>query len=152
MTAMDLGLVAVATAVALASLGGALYEFVVIDPFWPRRPDLIQPHRGGVSRRRFWIPAHTVFELTLIVALVLTWGEAATRTPLLIALASHGAMRIWSAFDFIPKALAFERAEPDTIAETAARRWSRRSRGRLPLDLVTCGAMLSALVAAARLQ
>lgn len=152
MSALDLALVAIATALALASLGGALYEFVVIDPFWPRRPDLIQPERGGVSRRRFWIPAHTVFELTLIVCLVLTWDQTATRTPLLLALGSHAAMRIWSAFDFIPKALAFERAEPDSITETAARRWSRRSRGRLPLDLVTCGAMLSALVAAARLQ
>jgi hypothetical protein len=47
--------------------------------------------------------------------------------------------------------LAFERADPATIAEGAARRWSRRSLGRLPLDLLTCGTMLSALVTAARL-
>ena len=151
MPAIELGLVATAAALALASLGGGLYEFLVVDPFWPRRPDLIQPQRGGISRRRFWIPAHTAFELLLIGSLVVTWGQETTRTALLIALASHAVMRIWSAFDFIPKALAFERADPRTIAETAARRWSRRSRGRLPLDLVTCGSMLSALVAAARL-
>lgn len=151
MSAIEFGCVAAAAALALASLGGAFYEFLVVDPFWPRRPDLIQPQRGGVSRKRFWIPAHTAFELLLIASLVVTWEQAATRTPLLTALVSHAAMRIWSAFDFIPKALAFERAEPGTIAETAARRWSRRSLGRLPLDLVTCGAMLSALVAAARL-
>ena len=150
MPRIELGFVATAAALALASLGGGFYEFLVIDPFWPRRPDLIQPRHGGVSRRRFWIPAHTAFELLLIASLVVTWGQTTTRTPLLIALASHAAMRIWSAFDFIPKALAFERAEPGTIAETAARRWSRRSLGRLPLDLVTCGAMLSALVATAR--
>lgn len=71
---------------------------------------------------------------------------AATR-----ALGSHAAMRLWSALDFIPKALAFERADPATVALEAARRWSRRSLGRLPLDLLTCGAMLTALVAAARL-
>jgi hypothetical protein len=59
-------------------------------------------------------------------------------------------MRMWSAFDFIPKALAFERADPATINADAARRWSRRSLGRLPLDLVTCSAMLAALVALAR--
>jgi hypothetical protein len=151
MSALELGFVATATALALASLGGGLYEFLVVDPFWPRRPDLIQPQRGGISRRRFWIPAHIAFELVLIVSLVVTWGHPTTRTPLLVALASHTAMRIWSAFDFIPKALAFERAEAGTIAEAAARRWSRRSRGRLPLDLVTCGAMVSALVATARL-
>jgi hypothetical protein len=132
-------------------LGGGAYEFLVVDPFWPRRPDLIQPHRGGISRRRFWIPAHTTFELSLIVSLITTWHEPAVRVPLLVGLASHAAMRIWSAVDFIPRALAFERADPATITEAAARRSSRRSLGRLPLDFVTCGAMVCALVAAARL-
>ena len=150
MPVTHLGVVALTTA--LAALGGGLYEFLVLDPFWPGRPDLIQPQRGGVSRRRFWIPAHTSFELLLIASLVTTWNDPATRTPLLVALASHAAMRIWSAVDFIPKALAFERAEPGAIAKAAARRWTRRSLGRLPLDVVTCGAMLGALVAAARLS
>jgi hypothetical protein len=61
-------------------------------------------------------------------------------------------MRIWSAFDFIPKALAFERADPASITEAAARKWSRRSVGRVPLDLVTCGAMITALITAARVS
>lgn len=72
------------------------------------------------------------------------------RAALLAALAAHAAMRLWSTFDFIPNALAFERADPATVDAEAARRWSRRSLGRLPLDLATCGAMLTALVAAAR--
>src|SRR5687767_3355709 len=54
---------ALASALALISLGGGLYEFRVVDRAWPRRPDLIQPARGGVSRRGFWIPAHVAFEL-----------------------------------------------------------------------------------------
>jgi hypothetical protein len=131
------------------SLGGGAYEYLVVDPFWPRRPDLIQPGRGGVSRRRFWIPAHTAFELSLIASLVAMWNSPA-RTPLLVALATHLTMRLWSAFDFIPKALAFEKADPTTIDVGAARRWSRRSLGRLPLDLLTCGAMIAALLAVAR--
>jgi hypothetical protein len=143
-------LIALASSLALMSLGGGLYEFVVVDPAWPRRPEIIQPARGGVSRKRFWIPAHTAFELALIAALVLAWSRPEVRNWLLIAFASHVAMRIWSAFDFIPKALAFERADPSSITEDAARRWSHRSRWRLPLDLVTCVAMLAALVAAAR--
>src|SRR5512145_2718588 len=98
-------LTGLATALALASLGGGLYEYLVVDPFWPRRPDLIQPHRGGISRKRFWIPAHTGFELSLIASLVAAWGQPAVRTPLLVALGSHAAMRLWSAVDFIPKAL-----------------------------------------------
>src|SRR5919106_1683663 len=141
-------LIALACALALVSLGGGLYEFLVVDPFWPRKPELIQPVRGGISRRRFWIPAHIAFELLLILSLIAAWSQAEVRMWLLVALASHAAMRIWSAFDFIPKALAFERAE--AVSESAARAWTRRSRWRLPLDLLTCGAMLAAFAAALR--
>lgn len=149
---LDLALIALATALALMSMGGGFYEFLVVDPFWPRRPDLIQPDRGGISRRRFWIPAHVTFELLLIASLAVKWSSDTVRTPLLVALASHAIMRIWSAFDFIPKALAFERADPATITEDAARRWTRRSPFRALLDFVTCGAMTIALVSAARLS
>ncbi len=146
-----LTLTTLAAALALASVGGGLYEFLVVDPVWPRRPDLIQPARGGISRKRFWISIHFAFEVALIAALALAWSQPAVFNALLVALASHAVMRVWSAFDFIPKALAFERADPASISEGAARAWTRRSRLRLPLDLVTCGAMLTAFAAAARL-
>src|SRR5262245_66260335 len=103
MPTITLALLALATALSLISLGGGFYEFLVVDPFWPRRPDLIQPQRGGISRRRFWVPAHTMFELSLLASLLFAWGQPAVRTPLLVALISHVVMRIWSAFDFIPK-------------------------------------------------
>jgi len=151
MPAVSLIIVALATALALGSLGGGAYEFLVVDPAWPRRPDIVQPQRGGVSRRRFWIPAHGAFEACFIAALVAAWSESGVRTPLLFALASHLAMRVWSLFDFIPKALAFERADPANVDAAVAAQWVRRSLGRLPLDLATCGAMVTALVAAARL-
>ena len=146
--------VALAASLALIGLGGGLYEFSVIDPAWPRwprRPDLIQPNRAGVDRKWFWIPAHVVFELALIASLMLAWSHLEVRWWLWVAFTSHAMMRVWSAIDFIPKALAFERAEPGTISEDAARRWTRRSRFRMPLDLVTCGAMLAALFQAARI-
>ena len=143
--------VALAAALALASVGGGLYEFSVVDPVWPKRPDIVQPARGGISRKRFWISIHVAFELTLIAALAFSWSQPAVREALLVALSSHAIMRIWSSFDFIPKALAFEKADPATISEAAARAWTRRSRLRLPLDLITCGAMLTAFAAAAQL-
>lgn len=146
-----LSIIALAAALALMSLGGGFYEVLVVDPFWPKRPDLIQPAHGGISRRRFWITAHGAFELLLIAALVWSRSQPVVRNGLLVALASHAVMRIWSGFDFIPKALAFERADPVTVSEQAARAWTARSRLRLPLDFVTCGAMLWALVAVARL-
>ena len=144
-------IVALATSLALISLGGGLYEFSVVDPAWPRRPDLIQPDRGGIDRKWFWIPSHVAFELLLVLTLVMAWSHPEARSWLWVAFASHAIMRVWSGVDFIPKALAFERAEPATLSEDAARRWTRRSRLRMPLDLVTCGAMLAALVHVARL-
>jgi hypothetical protein len=147
MTSIVIGL---AAALACASLGGGFYEVSVVDPAWPRRPELVQPARGGISRKRFWIPAHVAFEVCLILALVLAWPVAGVRQWLLVALASHAVMRLWSAFDFIPKALAFEKADPASITEDAARRWASRSVLRLPLDLVTCTAMLLAFAGAAR--
>ncbi len=135
-----------ATGFSLLLLGGGLYEFLVVDPFWPKRPDIVQPNRGGISRKRFWIPAHTVFELTLITALVLAWGIPELKFWLLLGFGSHATMRIWSAFDFIPKALAFEKAAH--VDEAAARKWSRRSRFRFPLDLLTCYSLMAAVWAA----
>ena len=84
----------------------------------------------------------------LVASLVAAWSKSDVRTPLLVALGSHAVMRIWSAFDFIPKALAFEKTDPATFDARAARRWTRRSLLRLPLDMITCWAMLAALVAA----
>ena len=89
--------------------------------------------------------------MTLIAALVLGWSQPPVLTGLLVALASHAAMRLWSAFDFIPKALAFEKAVPEAFDAAAARAWIARSRWRLPLDLVTVTATFCAVVAAARL-
>ena len=102
--------------------------------------------RGGISRKRFWIPAHTLFELTLIAALVAAWSIPDVRSWLLVAFGSHAVMRLWSAVDFIPRALAFERADPDHIGEDQARRWTRRSLLRLPLDVLTCAALFGAFL------
>ena len=151
MSSLSFAVIAVATALALISLGGGLYGFLVVDPVWPRRPDLIQPARGGISQKRFWIPAHTAFELALIASLALAWPHQSVRDWVWMGFASHVVMRLWSAFDLIPKALAFERAAPEAITEAEAHRWTRRSRLRLPLDLMTCFAMFGAFVAAVRL-
>jgi hypothetical protein len=141
-------LIAITTLAACVTLGGGLYEYVVIDPYWPKRPGIIQSRNGGVSRARFWIPAHVVFEVLLIVSLIAAWNDADVRLALLVALVSHAVMRVWSLVDFVPKALAFEKADPATIDEAVAVRWTRRSLLRLPLDLVTCAGMLAALAVA----
>lgn len=146
MTHAQLVLLALAAALALLSLGGGAYEVLVLDPVWPSHPELIQPERGGVSRRRFWIPAHAAFEVVLIAALWASWSVPEVRGWLLAALASHLGMRGWSFADFIPKALAFERSDPREVQLADARRWTRRSLGRLPLDLGTCVCLMGALL------
>jgi hypothetical protein len=138
-------LIAITTLAACVTLGGGLYEFLVVDPAWPKRPGIIQPRNGGVSRARFWVPAHTVFEVLLIVTVVVAWGDADVRIAVLVALVSHAVTRVWSLVDFVPKAVAFEKADPATVDEASAVRWTRRSLMRLPLDLITCAAMLAAL-------
>jgi len=130
------------TGILCAIVGGGIYEHLVIDPVWPRRPDLIQPNRGGISRGRFWMPAHAILGIVLICSLILSWKLPTVRIWLLMALAVHVALRIWSALDFIPKALAFEKAS--VVDETAAQRWTRRSQFRLPIELLTLTFLLKA--------
>jgi hypothetical protein len=141
-------LIAVTTLMACVSLGGGLYEFLVVDPYWPKRPGIIQPSNGGISRRRFWIPARAVFEALLIVSLIAGWSRPELRAALLVALVSHALMRLWSLVDMVPKAVAFEKADPAAVDEAAAVRWTWRSLLRLPLDFITCLAMLAALAVA----
>src|SRR5260370_31715566 len=82
---MSLVLIAVTTLAGCVTLGGGLYEFLVVDPYWPKRPGIIQPRNGGISRARFWVPAHTLFEVLLVIALISTWSDADVRLALLVA-------------------------------------------------------------------
>jgi hypothetical protein len=145
---MDAAVLSTALTVLLANigLGGGIFEHSVIDRAWPGKPEIIQPRRGGVSRARFWIPAHSLFEISLLVTLYLGWNNDGVRQALLLALAAHLALRLWSAFDMIPKALAFEKAE--TVDEAAARDWTKRSLMRFPLALLTSLAALAGFAAA----
>jgi hypothetical protein len=138
-------LIAVTALAAGVLLGGGLYEAVVVDPAWPKRPGIIQAQNGGVSRRRFWIPAHALFEVLLVVALIAAWHDADVRVALLVALVSHAVMRVWSLLDVVPRAVEFEKADPADVDEAAAMAWTRRGLLRLPLDLITCVALLVAL-------
>ena len=144
----SLVLIALTTVMACATLGGGLYEYLVVDPFWPRRPGIIQPAQGGITRHRFWVPAHSLFELLLIVSLVVAWSRPDVRAALLVALVCHAVVRAWSLTDFVPKARRFERTDPSAVDQAAAIRWTRRSLFRLPLELAVCAAMLAGLASA----
>jgi hypothetical protein len=141
-------LIAATTLAACVALGGALYEALVVDPYWPKRPGIIQSRNGGVSRVRFWLPAPVLFEVLLIASLIFTWGDGHVGVALLVALISQVAMRLWALFYLIPKATEFERKDPADVDEAAAVKWTRLNLLRIPLLLVTSGAMLAALALA----
>jgi hypothetical protein len=151
-TELQLFAIGLTAVLAQIGLGGAFYEYLVLDPVWPRNPSLIQSQHGGVKRVGFWLPAHIAFELILISSLILTWKEIHIRTWLVVAFAAHAIMRIWSALDFIPKAIAFEKVEPDHFDLASAQAWTRRSLGRLPLALVTSIATMVAFYFACQNQ
>jgi hypothetical protein len=119
-----------------------------VDRVWPGNIKLIQPQSGGIDRKMFWMPAHTAFELTLIVSIWMAWPLPGARHALLAALASHAIMRGWSFAYFIPRALAFEKADALTPELTIrAQNWARFSVLRLLLDVFTIAAVAVALFA-----
>lgn len=130
------------------SLGGGVYETALIDRLWPDNPALVQPNRGGINRKRFWMPAHFAFEALLGAALWTAWPRPDARQWLLAALAAHVAMRAWSFAYFIPRAMAFEKAgDLDADQHARAMAWVRASGWRLLLDLAAAVSLCLAIIA-----
>src|SRR3984957_17029580 len=128
----------VALTLGAVGLGGGLYETLLVDPVWPRNPAVIQPSRGGLDRKRFWGPAHVLFEIALFVAAWRAWGSAAARPWMVAAVAAHFTARVWSFAYFIPRALRFEKMGDLSEEQVRlARRWTRLSRCRPVLELVS---------------
>jgi ubiquinone/menaquinone biosynthesis C-methylase UbiE len=93
------------------TLGGGLYETIVVDPAWPANVALIQPGRGGVDRKVFWGLIHGALTVALPLALWALWRRPGVRGWLLVATGIYVAVRVWSFLYFIPLALRFEAAE-----------------------------------------
>lgn len=129
--------IVVAGGLGAVGLGGGIYETALVDRAWPRTPMLIQPARGGIDRKRFWIPAHGAFEAALAVATWSTWAHPLVRPWVWAAFAAHLATRLWSWAYFIPMAMRFEAGETGAaeIGPKAVETWVRLSRWRLPLEL-----------------
>jgi hypothetical protein len=160
--AMTIILIAAAMALALVNLGGGIYELIVTNPMWLKFSRIqLEP---GVWRKRFWMSVHTAFELLIVASLIGAWPRPEIRLWLLIALASHAGLRIWSVVDLFQKILnpmravlfmrllemtrggrEFEQANSELPALIQARRHLLR----LPLDLITCATTLVALIVAA---
>jgi hypothetical protein len=134
------------------SIGGGLYEHVVLTPLWSASPpssfSIIQPGTG-VPLQDFWIPVHAAITVFLLLSLVLAWKERKVRRWLLIGLGSYIVMRAWSGLFFIREMLEFQKVPLDSpaSAELTARvaRWTFWTWFREPLDVLSFLSFLLAL-------
>lgn len=127
-------------------LGGGIYETLLVDRIWPNNLAIIQPQRGGLDRKRFWIPIHSLYEIALLVSTWELWNTHA-RSWILVALAAHFAARVWSFAYFIPRALRFEELGELTESQVQlARRWTRLSPCRVILEAVSITALGAAIL------
>jgi len=127
-------------------LGGGIYETLLVDRVWPNNLAIIQPQRGGLDRKLFWIPIHTLYEIALVVSAWTLWNTDA-RSWIVMALIGHFASRVWSFAYFIPNALRFEQL--GALNETQirlARRWTRLSPCRVILEAASIIALGAAIV------
>ena len=145
---MNFHVVLLQTAIVLGTigLGGGLYEVLLIDRVWPKLPQLVQPQRGGVNRKLFWIPMHTAYEIALIASLWANWETPFARSCILAALAAHAISQAWSFVHFIPAALRFEQAGDLNSSQTAAAwAWTRHSRWRVAIEACAVVALVLAV-------
>ncbi len=124
----------IALVLGTVGLGGGIYETLLVDRVWPNNLAIIQPRRGGLDRKRFWIPIHTLYETALLVSLWALWNTHA-RSWIVAALVAHFVSRAWSFAYFIPKALRFEQLNELTDLQLhLARQWTKLSPCRLILE------------------
>ena len=122
-------------------LGGGIYETLLVDRVWPNHLAIIQPQRGGLDRKRFWIPIHTLYEIALLVSAGISWNTHA-RSWIVAALVAHLTSRVWSFAYFIPQALRFEQLSELTDSQIhLARKWTTLSPCRLILEAVSIVAL-----------
>jgi hypothetical protein len=128
-------------------LGGGIYETLIVDRVWPDNLAIIQPMRGGLDRKLFWIPIHTLYEVALLASAWTTWGNTYACYWIVAALVVHLVSRAWSFAYFIPNALRFEKlSELNDSQIQLARRWTHLSRCRPVLEAVSIIALGAAIL------
>lgn len=99
------------TLVAYLLMNGAqIFETAVLVPKWTSAPPdsfvlLKSPY--GVNLKTFWIIAHSLHEITFLLAIVFCW-KLDIRNPLLILFAIHFAVRVWTLSYFAPNVIEFQ--------------------------------------------
>ena len=90
--------------------GAQLFETFVLVPKWTAAPPgsflfFRQPH--GLDLKTFWIIAHSLHEVTFLLAIAFCW-KLDVRNPLLVLFGIHFAVRVWTLMYFAPNVIAFQ--------------------------------------------
>jgi hypothetical protein len=91
--------------------GAQIFETAVVVPKWSAAPPVsFQYFRRpyGLDLKTFWIVAHSIHEISFVLAIVFCWKIDPVRNWMLVLFALHVAVRIWTLAYFAPNILAFQ--------------------------------------------
>lgn len=91
--------------------GAQIFETAVLVPKWTAAPpESFHFFKGkyGLDLKTFWIVAHSLHEITFILAIVFCW-KLDIRNALLLLFAVHFAVRVWTLAYFAPNVIAFQK-------------------------------------------
>lgn len=92
--------------------GAQLFETAVLIPKWTvSPPESFQLFKGkyGIDLKTFWIWAHSIHEITFILAIVFCWQNPFTRNWLIALFLTHFAVRVWTLLYFAPNIIGFQK-------------------------------------------
>jgi hypothetical protein len=132
--------------------GAQIFETAVIVPKWSASPPAsLQIFHGkfGLDFKWFWIFAHSIHEITFILAIIYCWQLTEIRNSLLILFVIHMAVRAWTLAYFAPNIIAFQRlADLDGVPKTLplkVKRWRQLNYIRVALFIAVSLALLPVL-------
>lgn len=138
--------------------GAQLFETAVIVPKWTASPpNSLQLFRGtyGLDFKKFWIVAHSLHEVSFLLALAFCWQLPQVRKALLALLLAHFAVRAWTLGYFAPRIIEFQRlANEGVISEdlaAEAARWRQLNYLRVGVFVLVSLGLLPLLVRVLRL-
>jgi hypothetical protein len=138
--------------------GAQVFETALIVPAWTASPPESLGMFQGKHRldfKVFWIVTHSLHEITFILALVFCWKVPDVRNWLLVLLAAHVAVRVWTIAYFAPTIIAFQQkpyaptVDPDLVAKAA--RWRNLNYLRVAIFMAINVALLPLILRMARM-
>ncbi|EFA77411.1 ankyrin repeat-containing protein [Heterostelium album PN500] len=122
----------------LTLFGGRLYEVLMVDSKWNKKPSLIQPKAGGIEKNNIITKCGTVLlEVTVIYSLYLYQNHRDVLIPLTISAVSHCIERLFELLYLTPKLTEIEKLPEAAVTESIANKYIKRSKLRIPLSIIT---------------